>query len=412
MQPVSSTASFHPARIQIEGTEEAPQVRLHGVGWSEEITAARGSQEASPYRAPEQIGKLRGGDPKVDQYGLGVIASSLAGCLPFTAESADLADAGALRDRAPAHISEQVPGLPAGVDDVVARALAFEPGRRYTTILDFAEALRAVAAGEAAASTPGPTPPPDEPVRPIAAALPGTTPAAADNKRRRRRRPWGRRRGRRHGGDACAALLRQPGHRRGGGSAGPGGRKRRACPSGPGPKKKKKDKRKRAADIHPSAAEFADDDGPTALENPATLVAAHRVLEAGLEARELRTEPVAAPGLTPPRDGLAPGMTPPPLSAASGHEAERQSELRERRADPASPDRLVRGGFRGRWLPGASGGDGRRGGSGSFGGEEAAVAAHCRRQLGVGGLGGLDAHLAAQPLSGGGCSTRVEGPGR
>jgi len=344
---------LHPGRIQVEGSEEAPQVRLHGVGWSEEITAARGSQEASPYRAPEHVGKLRGGDPKVDQYGLGVIAYELlAGCLPFTAESADLTDASALRDRSPTPISEQVPGVSAAVDEVVARALAFEPGRRYPTILDFAAALRTLAAEDGVPSTPGPTPPPEEPLRPAAAALPGTTPAAGDENTP----PPPANVGAVATGDAAATPPPN--------AAGETGLEARTVdsqatvvvadplalggaeatpPARAGTKKKKKkDKRKRAADIHPSAAEFADDDGPTALENPATLVAAHRVLEAGLEARELRTEQIPAPGLTPPRDGLAPGMTPPPLSAAVSSEAEHARELAS--AAPTPPPVMLSSG--------------------------------------------------------------------
>jgi len=327
---------LHPGRIQVEGSEEAPQARLHGVGWSEEITAARGSQEASPYRAPEHVGKLRGGDPKVDQYGLGVIAYELlAGCLPFTAESADLADASALRDRAPTPISEQVPGISAAVDEIVARALAFEPARRYPTILDFAAALRTLAAEDGAPSTPGPTPPPEEHVRPAVAALPGTTPAAGDENTP----PPPESLGAASTGDGTATPPPNAGADLGGRSfdsqatvvvADPlalVGAEATPPARATTKKKKKKDKRKRAADIHPSAAEFADDDGPTALENPATLVAAHRVLEAGLEARELRTDQVPAPGLTPPRDGMAPGMTPPPVSSQLGSEAERAREL-------------------------------------------------------------------------------------
>ncbi|MFF4380681.1 protein kinase [Kitasatospora sp. NPDC001547] len=94
------------------------------------------------YAAPEQIsGKPL--DGRCDQYGLGcVVFEMLAGAPPFRRES-DLALLWAHLNDPPPGLREHRPELPAGVEAVVARALAKRPGERYPSCLGFVAELRA-----------------------------------------------------------------------------------------------------------------------------------------------------------------------------------------------------------------------------------------------------------------------------
>jgi WD40 repeat protein/tRNA A-37 threonylcarbamoyl transferase component Bud32 len=95
------------------------------------------------YMAPEQWQDPRAIDARSDQYALGVVAFELiAGRPPYAGAT--------LADLAEAHLHGAIPALPgdvpAGLSDVVARALAKRPADRYPSVLGFAAALR-VAAG-------------------------------------------------------------------------------------------------------------------------------------------------------------------------------------------------------------------------------------------------------------------------
>ncbi|MFE2284313.1 serine/threonine-protein kinase [Streptomyces sp. NPDC059443] len=98
------------------------------------------------YVAPEQIsGKPV--DGRCDVYSLGcVVYETLAGGPPFQRDD-DMALLWAHQYDPPPPVSSRRPGLPAGVDEVLARALAKSPEDRWGSCLEFTGALRRVGAG-------------------------------------------------------------------------------------------------------------------------------------------------------------------------------------------------------------------------------------------------------------------------
>jgi serine/threonine-protein kinase len=113
------------------------------VSGSEEKLTQTGVTLGTPtYMAPEQVFAEREIDGRADVYALGVVLyEMLAGMPPFTGPNAQ-----AIMAR---HTMEQVPELaivrqsvPDHVEDAIYRALAKTPADRFTTALEFAEALR------------------------------------------------------------------------------------------------------------------------------------------------------------------------------------------------------------------------------------------------------------------------------
>jgi streptogramin lyase len=99
------------------------------------------------YVAPEQIRGERV-DARADVYALGgVLYFMLTGRVPFEREN-DHAKLWAHLMDEPPRPSAIRPELPAGLDDVVGRALAKEPARRYASAGDLGRAARAAATGE------------------------------------------------------------------------------------------------------------------------------------------------------------------------------------------------------------------------------------------------------------------------
>ncbi|MCX4694939.1 serine/threonine-protein kinase [Streptomyces sp. NBC_01408] len=98
------------------------------------------------YVAPEQIaGKPV--DGRCDVYSLGcVVYEMLAGGPPFQRDD-DMALLWAHQYDPPAPPSERRPGLPAEVDEVLAKALAKSPEDRWGSCLEFTGALRRAGAG-------------------------------------------------------------------------------------------------------------------------------------------------------------------------------------------------------------------------------------------------------------------------
>jgi len=99
------------------------------------------------YMSPEQAKGLAVG-ARSDQYSLAVVAyEMLSGRVPFEAEST-LALLHKIAYEPPPPIEQARPDLPAGVGDVLGRALAKEPGDRYPAVGAFVDALALALAGE------------------------------------------------------------------------------------------------------------------------------------------------------------------------------------------------------------------------------------------------------------------------
>lgn len=107
------------------------------------------------YLAPERFEGR--GDHRVDVYALAcVLYESLTGSRPFPATSLP-ALLHAHLTLPPPRPSEAVPGLPPGLDDVVARGMAKDPDARFPSAGELAEAAReALTAGEATVVGPRP----------------------------------------------------------------------------------------------------------------------------------------------------------------------------------------------------------------------------------------------------------------
>ena len=125
-----------------------PGAILCPAGTDDVLLTGFGSPEApsSNHTAPEQQdGTAR--HPAGDVYALGcVLFESLTGRVPFPAGTTD--DVPRLHREAPRPaVSALRPDLPAGVDAVVAEAMAVDPARRYATARAMADALRVVASG-------------------------------------------------------------------------------------------------------------------------------------------------------------------------------------------------------------------------------------------------------------------------
>jgi serine/threonine protein kinase len=94
------------------------------------------------YAAPEQVRGLAV-DGRADQYALACVAFHLlTGSVPFERDQG-LAVLQAHLSEPPPSLTARRPGLPAAADDVLVRALAKDPGERYASCGQFADALRA-----------------------------------------------------------------------------------------------------------------------------------------------------------------------------------------------------------------------------------------------------------------------------
>ena len=148
--------------------------------------AGRGHFVGTPdYMPPEQI-KGEPADARADVYALGcLLFHALTGRPPYDRDSEVAKMYAHLNDPPPSAV-EAVPGTPAGLDAVIARALAKEPDGRYPSAGDLGRAARAALTGAA----------PSQPERSLAtgpaapaARSPRRTPVAPQPRRRRPRPP-------------------------------------------------------------------------------------------------------------------------------------------------------------------------------------------------------------------------------
>jgi serine/threonine-protein kinase len=142
------------------GMDEYPKVLDFGLAKVTEQQMRPGSvnltQEGMVFGTPEFMspeqaqGKTLTGAS--DQYSLAVILyEALTGKLPFDAKSPmEFIQKHVVTP--PIRVSERVTGIafPAGLDDVIARALSKQPSARYQSAIEFAAALRPFAGGGAA----------------------------------------------------------------------------------------------------------------------------------------------------------------------------------------------------------------------------------------------------------------------
>lgn len=131
------------------------------------------------YMAPEQASGS--GDQRIDIYSLGVILyQCLSGQRPFSGQS-DLEVLAAVLTTTPRPLTELVDGLPAGLAEVVARAMARDPGDRPETMRALADELRECACEDTAeqatvAYAHGSPHAVDHPVTPVRGTVPLVSP--------------------------------------------------------------------------------------------------------------------------------------------------------------------------------------------------------------------------------------------
>lgn len=103
------------------------------------------------YSAPEQIsGGADAIDLRTDVYALGLLLfQALTGSLPYDADVPPARLVHQIRDLSPARPSELAPGVGDELDAVVTKALSKEPDRRYQTVAEFRDDLRAWLDGRA-----------------------------------------------------------------------------------------------------------------------------------------------------------------------------------------------------------------------------------------------------------------------
>jgi serine/threonine-protein kinase len=150
-----------PANILIDassGSADHPYLADFGLAKGAAASGLTGTGQfigTLQYSAPEQIRGQRT-VPQTDQYALACVAfTMLTGAVPFPYEEPSAVMWAHLSEPPPS-VDTQRPGLPAGLDAVLARALAKAPEDRYPTCGEFAEAVRtALAAGASGAGASG-----------------------------------------------------------------------------------------------------------------------------------------------------------------------------------------------------------------------------------------------------------------
>ncbi|MFN8121426.1 MAG: protein kinase [Thermoleophilia bacterium] len=133
-----------PANVLVNADDDTAYLSDFGLA-TRFVSDATGGRWAGTlaYLAPEQI---RGGalDARTDVYALGcVLFQALTGRVPFPTRDEQAAQIAHLT-QSPPRVSEAAPGVPAGFDALVARAMAKRPEDRFPSAAAFADALAAL----------------------------------------------------------------------------------------------------------------------------------------------------------------------------------------------------------------------------------------------------------------------------
>ena len=161
-----------PGNIFVDPDADRAYIGDFGLTLSRDMTSAtRALWSGSPqYLAPERwLGSLP--EPTVDVYALGCVAyACLTGHPPFGGSEETLRFSHV--NAAPPVLSTGLADVPPAVDEVLTRAIAKNPGDRYTSCREFVTALRAAAVTPGAHTLSGPlgaavpAPQPEPPPRP------------------------------------------------------------------------------------------------------------------------------------------------------------------------------------------------------------------------------------------------------
>ena len=144
-----------PANIFLCRTPEGPVIKVVDFGISKittevdgRLTAAMTTMGSPVYMSPEQLREAKDVDQRADIWGLGVILFELiTGRTPHTG-TVTVVTAAIVSEKPPT-LSALRSDVPAGLDAVVAKALAKKPDDRYPDAESFAEALAPFASREA-----------------------------------------------------------------------------------------------------------------------------------------------------------------------------------------------------------------------------------------------------------------------
>ena len=142
-----------PANILVDTSADRPDYAyLSDFGISKAVMASAGLTGTGQYlgtavySAPEQI-EGRAVDGRTDQYALACVTYELlTGAVPFERDQVAEVLLAHLSEPPPS-LGSRRPGLPGAVDEVLARAMAKVPEKRYGTCQEFADALRAALGG-------------------------------------------------------------------------------------------------------------------------------------------------------------------------------------------------------------------------------------------------------------------------
>jgi Protein kinase domain len=152
-----------PANILIEGIDREPHAYLTDFGLTKQasstlqLTGTGHWLGTVDYVAPEQA-EGKPVDARTDIYGLGcVLFQTITGEVPYPRNN-DVAKIWAHVNDPPPSPSKAAPELPRAMDEVVQRAMAKDPGKRYQSAGEFGRATVAAAGGGAAKSVTRPTP--------------------------------------------------------------------------------------------------------------------------------------------------------------------------------------------------------------------------------------------------------------